>query len=205
MGVTNPPPAAASSAPAEYAHKAGLWYTNIPGGVGLVTTLTPSNGMIVATPLYAPEDITIDRVAIEVGTLGNAARRMRVGIFTDDGMRPDSLLVDFGTYAGLDTTGVKTKTVSQPVTAGRYWWATCLQDLTGTAPQFRGLGAATTSMFNFGLPEADLALFAASNNIRAHAYTFNDDAAVGLPATWNTLAAAQANPNGIVQVRYRIA
>jgi hypothetical protein len=81
---------------------------------------------IYATAFPISEDITIDRIAVNVTTGGSAGTVVRMGLFTDLGGMPDALITDFGTVAAT-TTGVKEITVNQAVGAGIAWFGACAQ------------------------------------------------------------------------------
>ena len=99
-------------------------------------------------PFIAGRGGTIDRIAVNVTTLA-ASGVMRCGIYdstSDTNLYPNALILDSGELSTAST-GVKSATVSQALTAGKlYWFVT----LTGTAaPTLRALAATDLhSIFN---------------------------------------------------------
>ena len=83
-------------------------------------------------PVYFPEAVAVDRVAIEVTTLGTGV--VRLGLYAHDNAtgRPGSLLFDWGT-ASITSTGVKEVTISSTIPAGWAWLTYCWQT-TNTTP-----------------------------------------------------------------------
>jgi hypothetical protein len=77
-----------------------------------------------AYPLFIARNLTIDRIAMEVATAGAGGTKVRLGIYNGDGtnLYPGSLLLDAGEVA-VDSTGIKTITISQALTKGLYWVA----------------------------------------------------------------------------------
>jgi hypothetical protein len=72
-------------------------------------------------PIFISEDMTIDRIAVEVTTAA-ATSTVRLGLYSSTDNVPSALIADFGTVAS-DTTGVKEKTISQAVSKGLIWAA----------------------------------------------------------------------------------
>lgn len=72
-------------------------------------------------PIFISEDMTIDRIAVEVTTAA-AASTVRLGLYDSVDSVPTNLIADFGTVDS-STTGVKDKTISQAVTKGLVWAA----------------------------------------------------------------------------------
>jgi hypothetical protein len=131
------------------------------------------------TPVWLPGGFTIERLAVEVTTLGGAGAVVRAGLYADDYLGepglPGSLLLDAGTVSSTST-GVKEWTVSELITTPGWYWlsvvaqvAACslrtVQPLSG-----RNIGRASS---------AALALAA------AHTGCIVGDGVTGaLPATW---------------------
>jgi hypothetical protein len=81
---------------------------------------------------YIPESVTVDRVAINVSTLGTGVARL--GLYNHDSAtgRPSTLISDWGTVS-VTTTGVKEITISNTLTKGWYWFAMTWQTDSTTA------------------------------------------------------------------------
>jgi hypothetical protein len=112
------------------------WYESRNG-----STLTTSNyiqNRLYCYPLFIQETITIDRLNVEV-TSNQASTTWRIGIYTPDSNGvPSTLLLDAGTVA-TTSTGLKTITVSQTLTAGLYYIAGVWQG-GSTSPTLRAYG-----------------------------------------------------------------
>jgi hypothetical protein len=75
-------------------------------------------------PFVPHATVTLTELAVSV-TTGAASSTMRIGLYdTTDWLTPDALLAE---TSDLDTstTGVKSETISQEVTAGQVYWAGC--------------------------------------------------------------------------------
>jgi hypothetical protein len=96
------------------------WYNQ---GITKTTLTTRTNvvkDFIHAIPFIVPVSVTVDRIGIEVTGAGTAASVIRLGIYSDNGNKPGSLLLDAGTVTA-DSAAVKTITISQALTPGLYW------------------------------------------------------------------------------------
>lgn len=90
------------------------------------------NSQLRASPIDIQADLTADRIGIEV-TTAHATTVTRVGIYADDpdtGL-PGALVLDAGTL-DVTTTGFKEATISQLLSAGRWWLAAVNQGSSGT-------------------------------------------------------------------------
>lgn len=90
------------------------------------TSLAASTGGATAAiarfvPIAIAEDMTIDRIGIEVTTAA-ATATIRLGLYEDNAGAPGDLIADFGTVSAT-TTGVKEITISQAVSKGRVFAA----------------------------------------------------------------------------------
>ena len=86
-------------------------------------TQTLTANRLYATPFWVARAMTVDRIAIEVATAGAAGEAARLGIYKDGtNLYPGDLVVDAGTVA-VDSTGIKTVTISEALTKGLYWVA----------------------------------------------------------------------------------
>ena len=80
-----------------------------------------TNDQMYLVPIFISEDMTIDRIAIEVTTAA-ASSTVRLGLYSSTDSVPSTLIADFGTVSSA-TTGVKELTVSQAVSKGLIWAA----------------------------------------------------------------------------------
>lgn len=80
-----------------------------------------SDDQMYLVPIFISEDMTFDRIAIEVTTAA-ASATVRLGLYDSVDSVPTNLIADFGTVAA-DTTGVKELTISQAVSKGLIWAA----------------------------------------------------------------------------------
>jgi len=123
-----------------YKTTGGWWLTN----TGAFNSQSVSGKYQVALmyPVYFPEAVAVDRVAVEVTTLGTGV--VRLGLYAHDNAtgRPGSLLFDWGT-ASVTSTGVKEVTISSTIPAGWAWLACAWQTTNTTA---FGLRATSLSM-----------------------------------------------------------
>lgn len=111
----------------------------LPCGAGAVATAATGNGSLRLAPWRVERAITIDRLAVEVTTAGEAGSVFRLGAYGDSSGYPGALLVDGGTVAG-DTTGAKEVTITALVlTPGLYWIGGAAQVAATTPPTMRCL------------------------------------------------------------------
>jgi hypothetical protein len=97
-------------------------YYSIPGVVvTAIATTTVAQDTIRYTPILIPTTVTLDQLAIEVSTAsGTGGSTARMGLYNaDTDWQPTTLVVDGGTVA-TDSTGVKTASISQQLSPGRY-------------------------------------------------------------------------------------
>jgi hypothetical protein len=96
------------------------WYTYF-GTTSTLSTATLVASRLFAFPFIVPKTITLDRIAINVYTAGTGNARM--GIYRNSeslGLYPDQLVLDSGEVS-IASTGVKSVTINQQLTAGLYW------------------------------------------------------------------------------------
>jgi len=116
-------------------------------GSGLVTytenTITATTGSIFAFPFPVPKTIKVDRIQLEVTTLGTSST-CRMGIYTDSGNQVPANLVS-GSDAGAvttSTTGVKTNTLTNVILyGGNLYWLS--YQCSTTAPILRSVPTST--------------------------------------------------------------
>lgn len=98
---------------------------------GFGTTAVLTAGTYYAMPFSAPRGGTLDRIAIKVETAASTAgKKARLGIYestSDTNLYPDALVVDAGEVA-IDSTGIKTATINQALTANSLYWLVVLAD-----------------------------------------------------------------------------
>lgn len=169
--------------------RAGLWYPSLPC-TGIGTNALP-NQVLRLTPMDVPLALTLTGLAIEVTSAGDASCVSRLGIYADDGTGyPGALVLDAGTVAA-DSTGVKTITISQALTTGRYWVGAATQGAATVQPTIRTPASAMVSIGQSATPGTS------SSNI---AYT-QSSVSGALPGTFTTsVAAAGQAPRIYVQV-----
>lgn len=91
-----------------------------------MSTLAETQGLLRLMPLFLGRDITATELSVQVSTLG-ASATYRLGIYADTGDGyPGALVVDGGTVS-CASTGTKTATISQALSAGVYWLGGALQ------------------------------------------------------------------------------
>lgn len=110
-------------------------YTN--GQVATVTTTVYPDGSMRLYPFIVPTDMTVDTIGCEVVTTpGSAGSVVRLGIYDDVDGVPTNLILDAGTV-DTTTTGVKTISISQALSAGVVWCCAVPQGTPGTDPTLR--------------------------------------------------------------------
>jgi hypothetical protein len=120
-------------------------YYRTPGVLG-VTEAAVQDRMYLY-PLFTPTDITLDRIQIMSGNL-SATGSVRLGLYTESGGNPSSLILDAGTVSvASGTDNIVEVTISQAVTAGLFFVAAVLQTSLVTKT-FRTLSAVATTSQN---------------------------------------------------------
>jgi hypothetical protein len=112
------------------------WYTSPSTGTALTATAVTANRLY-AIPFLCPKAITLDQIAFNVTTL--LAGKARCGIYNDSGLYPSSLLLDGGEL-DTGTTGVKSTTINQALSASSLYW---LAFLANAAVTIRGFAVAS--------------------------------------------------------------
>lgn len=104
---------------------------------GQSTSATLGNGTLRLVPWIVPEALTIVRIGGDIGTVGEAGSKLRLGIYSDDGTGyPGALLIDAGQIAG-DSATVQELTISQALAPGIYWIGGAVQSAPTTQPTVR--------------------------------------------------------------------
>lgn len=123
-------------------HRSGVRYGQANAATGIPnTTSTQTANRLYFVPFVVPKTQTYTKIIIAVGTsnAGNA----RLGIYNDTDGVPSTLVVDGGTVS-TGTTGEKTVTISQSLTAGVYWLA-CVFDTGGAGSSVYVLNTSGTN------------------------------------------------------------
>lgn len=95
------------------------WFTSPRAGTALAGTALVAN-RIYAMPFVCPKAITLDRIGVYVSTLSTTTARL--GIYADNGnCYPGSLVLDAGTV-DVTSTGAKTITINQALSANTLYW-----------------------------------------------------------------------------------
>lgn len=138
--------------------RSSLWYPTVPC-TGTGTNQIPNQALRLA-PFDVPRSLTLSGLAVEVSTAGEASSTFRFGIYADDGTGyPGLLVLDAGTVAA-DTTGVKTLTISQALTPGRYWVGGVTQGAATTPATLRTPANAMVSIGSSTTPATTSSLMA---------------------------------------------
>lgn len=134
-----------------YRHRLGNaeWYT-VPGPV---STLLLTDQQQLFVPYYFAEQVTLDRVGVEVTTGGTAASSViRVGIYKDAGLnyaRPGELQVDLGTLDGNPVAFTSiTPSSSLVIKQGLVWFSVCQQANPATKSTIRTVTSPTVPFIN---------------------------------------------------------
>jgi hypothetical protein len=101
-----------------YSH--GLHFSTAPGNNGM------TQDFLLARPFVVPVRRAFDRLGINVSAAAGAGGVMRLGIYTDGGGKPSTLLVDAGTVSAT-ATGSKEATIALTLDPGIYWPAVVAQ------------------------------------------------------------------------------
>ena len=120
----------ATSAPPQHMFKSGSYYA---ARAYASTTGATVLDRINTSAFVVDEYVTIDRIGVEVTTVGAAGALVRLGIYSDDGASyPGGLLLDAGTVDSAASTGFKELVISQALPKGVYWLAAVSQSATCT-------------------------------------------------------------------------
>jgi len=118
------------------AYGSGLYYVASP--IGSASALS-NNDSIVLNHVYGVGPVplragTLLRVGVIVST-GVSTSVVRLGLYTDGGGYPGTLVADFGTVA-TDTTGTKEITISQAVNDANYYFVAAAQVASGVGLKY---------------------------------------------------------------------
>jgi hypothetical protein len=102
------------------------------------TSAALGNGTLRLLPWIVSQRIVIDRVGADVGTVGEAGSKFRLGIYADTGfILPGALLLDAGQIAGDSATVQDAPAVSLALPPGLYWIGGAVQSAPTTQPTMR--------------------------------------------------------------------
>jgi hypothetical protein len=168
------------------------WYFYSTSAVSNTTSNTLGNGSLRLAPWVVDRAMSIDRMAAEISTVGEAGSKLRLGIYADTGNGyPGALLLDAGQIAG-DSATVQELTVSLSLPVGVYWIGGAVQSAATTQPTVR-----VNSQWYPPVPIPSSTLPAAGGGAAAALQTGVTGA---LPATFSsTLASAQTYPRLILR------
>lgn len=115
------------------------WYdgTLIPTTKG--TNAAINVDTLVLTPFIAGKTFNLDRIAVDITVAGVASSVARLGIYESSDIISSTLVVDSGAFV-VDSTGVKSQTISIGLTAGKVYWLAFITN-SSTGVSIRGYAA----------------------------------------------------------------
>lgn len=117
------PPGTSGTPDLSYTRRTGTtrerWFTTPMTATAMTVSTALTANRIYAHPFIVSKTITLDRIGVNCTTL-IASGGLRLGIYSDTNGEPGALVLDAGTI-DTSTTGVKTITINQQLTAGLYW------------------------------------------------------------------------------------
>lgn len=123
---------------------AGRWYTYEWAGTN-TGLITPTEAQLRACSFVVNTTTTIDRLGLNIYSVGTTGSVIRLGIYADDGSYgPGALILDAGTVPGTSTGTGDRAIVLDPVltlTAGTYWLACVNQGGAATRASTYGTNA----------------------------------------------------------------
>ena len=164
------------------------WY--VQSLVGTATLTARALDVLTASPFIASKTLTLDRIGLEVGTIGSIGAVARLGIYADNGnMYPGALVLDAGTVP-VDAVAVSTITISQVLPPGLYWLVYVHNS--AVSPVFRTISAA-----NMGNPLGISAVFGTAPGTAVNvAFTY-----AALPNPFPAGAGVQTSSTVLIGVR----
>lgn len=109
-----------------------------PVGTGRGDTDDLPYGVLVCSPWLLGAPVTISRIGVDVHSAGDAASKIRLGIFADAGnYHPGALILDAGPNINGDSATVQEITISQALSPGIYWLGAVAQSGVTTRPFVR--------------------------------------------------------------------
>jgi hypothetical protein len=176
--------------PWQITYRSGYFYETRNGAT--INTVQCPTSRLQFMPLFLPVGITIDRIGAEC-TGAVASSVFRLGIYNADSNGvPSTLVLDAGT---IDTasTGAKSITISQSLSAGLYYLCGVNQN-----------GAANTTMRAYQNITGNYSPVAQTSMLTtSHATGFNQDSVTG--ALPSTASASGISNNNMPRIQFRIA
>jgi hypothetical protein len=119
------------------------------GVPGTNSNLTTTADVLIVSPIFFSQTVTLDRIAARVVTAGAAGSVIRLGIYgSTSTMFPGTLVLDAGTIDGTITAGSSQEiTISVTLPAGVYWIGAVSQGSPATQPVMAGRSSNTSPMF----------------------------------------------------------
>lgn len=118
----------------EYFRHVGTYFYYAGHPRGDTATWSPAlPDTVYAWPFLAPRGGTLDRIRVRIQSAAPAGSEARLGIYantSDTDLRPGALVLDAGVVA-TDSTGDKTITIAQAITANRLYWLAMAHDDNG--------------------------------------------------------------------------
>lgn len=105
-------------------------------------------------PFWVPYDVTVDRLAIYVSVAsGTGGATARLALYNKHATlwKPGAVLLDAGTVA-IDSTGLKTITISQALVGGNWYWTAFNGSATGASIKGFQNGVALGGRSDLSLP-----------------------------------------------------
>ena len=99
-------------------YRSGNYYTFGIGGA----TSTHGLATLSVNPIWLPAGITLDRIGLELTTAGAATAVYRMGLYTDSGGQPSTLVAEYGTIDCTVTPAALTLTISQAISSSAWYW-----------------------------------------------------------------------------------
>lgn len=120
----------AAGIPFQPQYRTGGYYYTFHGPQ---TTLSVGLNQLSVLPIWFPAGLALDRIGIEVTTVGTAGAIFRLGIYNDTNGYPGTLLAEYGTVDCATAIGVQQLTISQTIpSSGWYWLGGAVQVATST-------------------------------------------------------------------------
>lgn len=137
----------------------GFYYRTPSTTAVLTNTLTKN--VTYFTPMITPTSVTFNRLGIVTGsgsTWTSATGTVRIGLYEDNDGKPGNLILDAGTVTVVTATTGYEITISQAISAGKFWWAMNCQSHTAANPSFLGTGGGQAPfLIDYGSKNATLA------------------------------------------------
>jgi len=156
------------------------------------TIQSASKDIIRYTPFVVSKEMTLDKISMEISTIGTAGSVVRIGIYNSVNNLPDTLVKDAGTIAG-DSASVQEININEVLSPGLYWF--CFVHNSAAAIIFRA--GSRTSFPNIigNLGTLGAGVFSANTIITTYVYST-------LPTTFNSTGITTTfNSVPIIQVR----